>query len=352
MNSSDQTEYLKRPAYNRWLDGRGPDIEVEGGRYTRSEVLFAVDRDGYQEGYAEYEDRRLADLRDLANACLDWRKSQRQRFDRLVVMSRRGAVVPFVGAGLTIPCGLKGWQSFLYHLADESLTDHAIIARYIQAGEYEEAAELLSTEMGERWFAEQIETEFGRHVDPKGAVCLLPRLTKTCIITTNFDHVIESVFRDQKSLLERAIGSNAEEFHKALVQNRPYLLKVHGDAERAQDRVLSFTHYKAAYGDGPVDFNRPLPKALKRAFSSKVLVFLGCSLGPDRTMRLFRTLIATDDPPDQHYAILEAPAADADRVSREKELLAHGIIPIWYPNGEHQHVEALVQVLVEHMETP
>ncbi|MCY1065607.1 SIR2 family protein [Nannocystis sp. RBIL2] len=350
MNSSDRTEYLKRPAYNRWLDGRGPVIEIEDGTYTRSEVLFAVDRDGYHAKYAEYEDKRLGDLRDSGNACLDWRKSQRQRFERLVDAARRGAVVPFVGAGLTIPCGMKGWQSFLYHLADESLTDRAIIESHILAGEYEEAAELLCNNMGERWFSEQIVTEFGRVVESKGAVCLLPRLTKTCLITTNFDHVIESVFSDHKPSLERAIGSNAEEFHRALVQNRPYLLKVHGDVERAQDRVLSFTHYKAAYGDGAIDFARPLPKALKRAFTSKVLLFLGCSLGPDRTMRFFRTLIATDDPPDQHYAILEAPVADSDRVSREKTLAEHGIVPIWYPNGEHHHVEALVQVLVDRME--
>lgn len=350
MSSSDRTEYLKRPAYNRWLDSHGPVIQVEDGIYTRSEVLFAVDRDGYFAKYAEYEDKYLAELRDCASACLDGRKVQRHRFERLVDAARRQAVVPFVGAGLTMACGLKGWQAFLYHLAEESLTDRATIERHVLDGEYEEAAELLCERMGERWFSEQIVTEFGRLVEPKGAVRLLPRLTKTCLITTNFDQVIESVFRDQTPTLERAIGSNAEEFYRALVQNRPYLLKVHGDVDRAQDRVLSLKHYKAAYGVGAVDFTRPLPKALKRAFSTKVLMFLGCSLGPDRTMRLFHEIIAADDPPDQHYAILEAPATDADRVSREKTLAEHGIVPIWYPNGEHHYVEALVQLLVECME--
>lgn len=352
MSSSDRNEYLKRPAYNQWLDSNGPPIQFGDYTYSRSDVLFAVDREAYQELYAEYENRRLADLRDAGNHCLDSRKVQRHRFERLVDAARRGAVVPFVGAGLTMSCGMKGWQEFLYHLADESLTPRATIERYVRDGEYEEAAELLCTNMGERLFSEQIVTEFGRLVEPKGAVCLLPRLTRTCLITTNFDQVIESVFREQKPNLERAIGSNAEEFHRALVHNRPYLLKVHGDVEREQDRILTFAHYKAAYGDGDIDFTRPLPKALKRAFTTKVLVFLGCSLGPDRTMRLFRALIATDNPPDQHYAILEAPSEDAERVTREKTLVEHGIVPIWYPKGEHRHVEALVQVLIERMEAP
>lgn len=352
MTPADRIEYLKRPAYNRWLDDQGPVIVLADGSYSRSEVLFSVDRDAYLAKYDDYEIDRVDKLRKRAEKCLDGRNGQRQRFERLVDAARRDAVVPFVGAGLTIPCGMKGWQAFLYHLADESLTDRATVEAHVNAGEYEEAAELLCVRMGDRWFSEQIQTEFGRIVEAKGAVRLLPRLTRTCLVTTNFDQVIESVFREHGTSLDRAIGSNAEDFHRALVKNQAYLLKVHGDVDRAQDRVLTFTHYKAAYGDGSVDFTRPLPKALKRAFTAKVLLFLGCSLGPDRTMRLFNQIITSDDLPDQHYAVLEAPKEDVERVSRERTLMDHGIIPLWYPNGEHQHVEALVQMLVERMDVP
>lgn len=350
MTPAERIEFLKKPAFNRWLDSRGPTINIEDGTYSPSEVLFLVDRDAYQAKYEEYEAQRLADLRDVADACLDSRAGQRQRFERLVCAARDSAVVPFIGAGLTIPCGMKGWQSFLYHLADVSLTDRTIVEAHLRAGEFEEAAELLCANMGERWFSEQIETEFDRIVETKGAVCLLPRLTRTCLITTNFDRVIEAVFSGQNPPLDRAIGSNAEEFYKALNRHQKYLLKVHGDVGRAEDRVLTFTHYKAAYGKGKIDFRRSLPKALKRAYGTKVLLFLGCSLGPDRTMRLFRELVARDDPPDRHYAIVEAPAVDIDRVVREKTLMDHGIVPLWYPNGEHENVEALLQLLVDRME--
>lgn len=56
-------------------------------------------------------------------------------------------------------------------------------------------------------------------------------------------------------------------------------------------RVLTRSEYAAAYGDPAFDFSLPLPKALKGAYEKYFLVFLGCSLGADRTMDLWDHLI-------------------------------------------------------------
>jgi hypothetical protein len=43
----------------------------------------------------------------------------------------------------------------------------------------------------------------------------------------------------------------------------------------------------------------------------------------------------------RHYAFLELKKSD-DRVSREKGLAMSNIFPIWYPEGAHSSIEALL----------
>jgi hypothetical protein len=58
-------------------------------------------------------------------------------------------VIPFVGAGLSIPFGFPGWGAFLLSQARAAGIEKQIQKR-IDAGEYEEAAEDLLTARGHR----------------------------------------------------------------------------------------------------------------------------------------------------------------------------------------------------------
>ncbi len=78
-------------------------------------------------------------------------------------------------------------------------------------------------------------------------------------------------------------------------------------------------------------------------------LFLGCSLAADRTMQTFLKVAqqeGRESLPNQ-YAILPAPT-DADHMRLIDRRLADGhITPIWYPEGEHDFVRQILQLLLD-----
>ena len=95
-------------------------------------------------------------------------------------LAARLGVIPFVGAGLSIPFGFKGWGAFLLDQARLAGIESGIRAR-LDAGEFEQAGEAVFDARGHRAFLNAIDAEFG---DAKlqgkpldGAVSVLPRST-------------------------------------------------------------------------------------------------------------------------------------------------------------------------------
>src|SRR5205823_285531 len=81
---------------------------------------------------------------------------------------------------------------------------------------------------------------------PSGITAIeqLPRLAFGPVITTNFDHVLEKVFRDAGRPFRLLLwGGKADLGREALVEDYHVLLKLHGDAADAEDRVLSAEEY-------------------------------------------------------------------------------------------------------------
>jgi len=109
------------------------------------------------------------------------------------------------------------------------------------------------------------------------------------------------------------------------------------------ERVLTQAEYDQHYGDMQ-DPLRPLPYALKAIFSSATLLFLGCSLTVDRTIKILGQLSSQPVVPE-HYAIVEAPDSQEDFRLRRRALSGLRIVPIWYPRARHHSVEVLLRAL-------
>ena len=271
---------------------------------------------------------------------------------RLVAQLRTDqGIVPFIGAGLSIPIGMPGWSTFLLTQAKRvRLTTE--IQRRIQAGEFEEAAEDLLAAMRPRAFNDSIEDAFGDHnllgKDFSGAVSYLPRLAKGPVITTNLDRVLERVFEIADRRFERVIlGAKPDSFHHALNQGRSYLLKIHGDFEDASDRILTLTDYQRHYGVKErfeVDFSLPLPSLLKRVLLGRTFLLIGCSLTMDRTVSILRH-IASEAPEVAHYAIVEMPRDKDQHQSKACQLADRGIRPIWFPSRRYDLITDLLGFL-------
>jgi SIR2-like domain/NB-ARC domain len=167
------------------------------------------------------------------------------------------------------------------------------------------------------------------------------------VITTNFDRVLEFVFERAGTPFEDVVpGGRAAVITKALNENRRVLLKLHGDVEESADRVLTRADYRLHYGDLDTDkikFTLPLPRLLQQVFLNRPLLFLGCSLGDDRTIRVLRHVVKLN-PDIYHYANLPLPADEAI-AERARFLSKHGIRPIWYPPGPHGPHELLEPLL-------
>ena len=138
------------------------------------------------------------------------------------------SVVPFVGAGLSMPYGLSGWTQFLQKLSEQA-GELEVVQSLLLEGKYEEAAELLSTSLGVQAFNDSLRHEFGDHalVEPnrKTPVTLLPQLAEGPVVTTNFDHVLERVFEDAGKPFDQVVWNVDSDFFVAALQLSPrYLL--------------------------------------------------------------------------------------------------------------------------------
>jgi len=272
--------------------------------------------------------------------------------DALVTQLRSSlGVLPFVGAGLSIPFGFKGWRDFLLGMAPTSDLQQKMSER-ISRGEYEEAAQDLLEALGDLDFRDALAMEFGEQklktVSLKGAVSYLPRLASGPVITTNFDRVLEKTFEDSGARFEERIwGGRVLMAQKAVVQNKRYLLKLHGDVEDDVDRVLTLSEYEKHYGAGnnpsQIDFNKDLPRLLQMLLTNRPVLFLGCSLHYDRIVKFIQAL-GGSKAGLLHYAVLEHPG-EAEFFKMNQMFSSYGIRRIWYPHGQHESVELILEYL-------
>jgi hypothetical protein len=256
-------------------------------------------------------------------------------------------VTPFVGAGVSVPFKFKAWKDFLLEQAPDQKT-RAKVEKHLGDGRYEEAAEELFRVRGPNAFQAQVDDAFGPHrlvgKPLTGAVTHLPRLTSGLVLTTNFDGVLEAVFTGANTPFEEVIlGMKLDKIRDAFQHKRRVLLKLHGDAADRTDRVFTLGDYKRNYGDLDEEQSRPLRTVLEFAMHAPLL-FLGCSLKQDRTMRVLEAL-ANKGSLLKHYAVLERPATDDELAERQRYFAKLGVWPIWYPPTRHDLIEPLLAYL-------
>jgi tetratricopeptide (TPR) repeat protein len=220
------------------------------------------------------------------------------------LQERPASLVPFIGAGMSMPSGMPGWQGFLEglirHGRDSTLLDRNIRAAVedrlaavedrLAAGRFEAAADYLRVALGNQ-LDDALQREFrlrGRAV--QGAVWKVPALATNLIITTNYDRVVETVWSEQ--LRKDDPGSQAEtltasqgDIERALRGNGRFVLKLHGDVEKPESWILARQQYAAHY-DGP---GAPVRLFLESFVASFQPLFLGCSLREERIFQAMRS---------------------------------------------------------------
>ena len=286
-------------------------------------------------------DEALQRIRDTWPANADHLKDLEER---LKGAAHPIPLLPFVGAGLSMPMGFPGWGRFLSDLAGEC-GKTAEVTALMATGAYEEAAELIEQSLSPTIFNTRVAHTFGKRksdeCELKGAVLALPELASGAVVTTNFDRLLERVFTEANGPFEHvAWGAQVDAIREAVAANEQFLLKIHGDAEERTNRVLTKREYDKHYAStGDLE---GLRAQVGRVFQGRTVLFVGCSLDKDRTMdALFDILQQVAG--HEHYAILAKPADEARFFAKQQYLGEHGILPIWYPDGRHELVEPLLR---------
>jgi hypothetical protein len=279
-------------------------------------------------------------------------------FDILVAQLRSPVgIIPFVGAGLSVPLGFPGWPAFLSEAAAFHRTPEKVLD-LVKGQKLIEAASLLGESNADR-FQRLVEKWFGAPVTDeqvrRGPVSLLPLLCKGPTITTNFDRVLETAFQVAGSKFDRPITAlEPDNIIRAMHRNEHVLIKMHGDALDRSARVFTGFEYKQQYGstEGTKqgDTRARIPMLARIMFTNRPLLFLGCSLDKDQTLDVLGEL-HRELPGVTHYAIIAADYSIEKLRQRRDELGDYGIIPLWFSPGDFVRIETMLEQLLHETST-
>lgn len=315
-----------------------------------SKALFSGDRNGYEEAFREFRKERRHEA--LGESCFleqfgdeHWFQRNVDHFIQLVELMYAGAVVPFVGAGISASGGFSSWKD---HLRRQGKTAHIAsdrIEALLASGAYETVLEEIEAVRGREVFINEIRDEFSRNLTIPDVVWRISELFADTVITTNYDRLIEQAYdTGEKGKVQVINGLNALEKPDP---KKITVIKLHGDIREPKRCILSKNQYDEAYGNGSLNMHKPIPKLLAYHYKNSSLLFLGCSLRNDRTVQVFKTIkegMGEEEETKQHFSIEQAPESLEEIAQRNAELAKLGITPIWFEKERYEFVESILRL--------
>ena len=287
-------------------------------------------------------------------------QNNQRYFSEILNHLKRNAIVPLIGAGFSASA-YPGWKKLFMDMAKPYPNCQPEVEDHLNHGRFEEAASALRDEMVEHDFLEELYRIFGKHTLPgamdklSAARKSLPNLFRSTVITTNFERVIEEIYQHSLEVICPHTAYQRPETRRALQNGKPVLFKLHGDIEDRDNIVITKEGYDRFYGEGST-----LVETLTSILSNKLVLFLGCSLETDRVLQVLQRC----GKDCTYYALLGLPEEtknDADPFSprlctpdgkeieayrsRRQFLSQHNINCIWYPHGQYEALDVLLQAL-------
>lgn len=219
---------------------------------------------------------------------------------------RMGNVVPFVGAGLSAPSGLPTWGELLAAVVNTASDDYGLpqLRTLFESGRLSsiDAPELQRVLDGTSFFlSDYVISRFNRPAQPNNYHALLGQLRLDTIITTNYDKLIERFFESRSEAVHAIwMDSHVSQYNE---RNALQIVKMHGHVDDPQSIVLSSRDYASYVA------SRSLVYALVSVlFSTRTILFLGCSLSDPNVLTLLSDLRRrTGGFARSHYVLIHEP---------------------------------------------
>jgi hypothetical protein len=213
------------------------------------------------------------------------------------ILARRAAV--FIGAGLSKPAGLPGWN--------ELIEDAAVLASVpSELSDAPLAAEYISGEIGETVLNRELLKKLVKPATPTELHRLLAELPLFDYWTTNYDNLLERAMTDTDQLYSRIVADAALET-QVQVGSSKQLFKMHGSLNSAGNDwesppVLTRSHFETYEADHPRFWAQ-----LRAQFLTRSFLFLGLSFEDPNLNVLLRLARSLDraTPRAMHWAIMK-----------------------------------------------
>lgn len=197
-----------------------------------------------------------------------WAPDNEEVFNEIFVNIQKSCIVPFVGAGMSAPV-YPLWKSVLIQLADKLLSEakkkevYSVLNDQLISDAYTKAADKLiklrtMTNVTKDLLKIYNEDRISDINLSAMSVYLLPLLFPNMpVLTTNYDRILEHVYRMEKQEFDCAIGPDSDLAVMVGQQNLHCLFKIHGDIGRelldSRKLILSGESYNRVYKpDGEV----------------------------------------------------------------------------------------------------
>ncbi|MEJ1170745.1 SIR2 family NAD-dependent protein deacylase [Variovorax sp. CCNWLW235] len=210
-------------------------------------------------------------------------KPDDEKLAQLREAHRRGKVVLFVGAGISMGLGLPPWSALIEHMARELGIDARSFGDkggYLTLAEYfrlrHGSIGPLRSWMDREWHRGDVRVESSRIHE------LLAKGRFPIIYTTNYDRWLETAFEHHKVKYTKIVSvADLAKLHPGVTQ----IIKFHGDLEDDASIVLDESSYFAR-----LDFESPLDIKLRADVLGRSVVFIGYSLADVNIRYLFYKL--------------------------------------------------------------
>jgi hypothetical protein len=146
-----EMQYDSNEDFNNCFDGeelvsiQSQKQDVDDYKYEPSKILFWVDRDAYETELDAWSNEKIyvqhKEVIELIRT-----NGHITVFNELQESIRRGRIVPFIGAGMSVPMGMPLWKEALQQLLTRlrlRTPDSKSISNLIDTGRYLEAAQKL-----------------------------------------------------------------------------------------------------------------------------------------------------------------------------------------------------------------
>lgn len=283
---------------------------------------------------------------------LNWAPDNEYVFDELLGCIQKRSVIPFVGAGMSVPM-FPVWRNVLDQLIGRLSLEtnrkkvYDILDSLDEKDAYTKAADKLIELRSENNVFKDLlrvfnEDRINDDALKKMTVFILPFLFPDMpAVTTNYDRVLEHVYRKRGVQFDSVFGPDPGFVSRAKQQNLHCLFKIHGDIGKetidGKNLILSGKSYDKVYKP-----NSKLVRTLKSLYQGKMMLFLGSSLKYDRTIEILKQVTGTETL--DYFAIMPCRKEDID-----KEYAFFGerrIRTIFYDPDHHESVKIILEELL------